>query len=212
MLNERHLTKEEVFDACEHLWANNEPVTHRNVRDITKKGSFNTVKKFIDQWKKDNSDRQIIRSDYRISKELQDILDTANQRVVNQIAATIEIDTNNEAIKLLEDDNELLRNKLESAEFEIIRLKATLEERGGQRDDYFKQIIDLNQQLKELKSVLDENNSSFSKAYEMVQKVGINNLDLFIKIIGNPRVYELVMRIAANPEKYKKFAEEEKET
>jgi len=212
MSGREHLTREEVFEACEQLWANNEPITQRNVRQITGKGSYNTIKKLMDEWKKNNSDRQIIHSDYRISKELQQILDSKNQRIINEIAANIQVDVNDEAIKLLEKDNESLRDKLESAEFEIVRLKATLEERGGQRDDYFKQIIDLNQQLKELKVVLNENNSSFSKAYEIVQKVGINNLDLFIKIIGNPRVYELVMRIAANPEKYKKFAEEGKET
>lgn len=115
-------TREKVFAAADELFAQGIVVTQERISKELGGGSFSTIGKYLREWKEQTDDDiQIISSP--IPDCLKKIYEEMNQTHWDTFRNRYELITDNERIAELEKEVETLRDKLEIAKQDSIRLQ-----------------------------------------------------------------------------------------
>ncbi|QSJ20326.1 DNA-binding protein [Nostoc sp. UHCC 0702] len=152
------ITQEQVWNACEKLYAEGKPVTNEKVRfELGQSGSYATIGKHVKTWK-ERPDAEISVKDYPIPEQLKPVYEEMNQAHWNTFISKYELINNDEKIAELEKENEILRDKLEIAKQDSIRLEQLEKIRKEENERYERlvqqQRLDANE-LQRLNDVID---------------------------------------------------------
>ncbi len=115
-------TKEKVWDAADKLFAQGTIVTQEKIRKEINGGSYNTIGKYLREWK-DREDNDTPAKNYPMPDWAKKIFEESSQAQWNNFCRKYELIIDNERIDELEKENESLREKLEIAQQDSIRLE-----------------------------------------------------------------------------------------
>jgi hypothetical protein len=147
MSNKGIATKERVYAAADKLFAQGTIVTQEKVRKEIKGGSYATIGKYLKEWK-EREDNDTPTKSYPMPDQIKKTYEEMNQAHWNTFCGKYELTTDNEKIAELEKENELLRERLEIAEQDSIRLE--------QLDKLYKEALE--QQRKDAVEIQDLKN------------------------------------------------------
>jgi hypothetical protein len=122
MSNKGIATKEKVFTAADKLFAQGIVVTQEKIRKEIGGGSHSTISKYLKEWK-EREDNEIPVKTYPMSESIRKTYDEMRDIHWNAFCTRYEQITDNQIIAELEEENETLRERLEIAEEDSIRLK-----------------------------------------------------------------------------------------
>lgn len=151
-------TREAVFKAADELFASGTIVTQEKIRKHIGGGSYNTIGRFLKEWKEQEGDNVVAKS-YLIPDQIDKFFDDAKQQLWNTICGKVELISDNEKIAELEKENELLRDKLELARQDSIalsELRRTRENETKERQQFVQQLMEQEARIKELKIALKD--------------------------------------------------------
>lgn len=127
------ITQEDVWKACETVFAEGKPVTNEKVRAVLKRGSYSTISEHVKSWK-ERPDSEVSVKDYPMSDWVKKAYEEMNQVHWNTFVGRYELIIDNEKIVELEKENESLRDKLELAQDAFIRLEESEKYRKEQSE------------------------------------------------------------------------------
>jgi hypothetical protein len=153
------ITQEDVWKACETVFAEGKPVTNEKVRTVLKRGSYSTISEHVKSWK-ERPDSEVSAKDYPMSDWVKKTYEEMNQIHGNTFVGRYELTIDNENILELEKENESLRDKLEIAERDSIRLEQLerIREEDKQRFDNL---------MKDYKLVMEQHSKAMLRINEL---------------------------------------------
>jgi len=150
MSNKGIATREKVFTAADKLFAQGIVVTQEKIRKEIGGGSHSTISKYLREWK-EQEDNEIPVKTYPMSDSIKKLYEEVTGIHWNTFCARYELITDNQIIAELEEENNTLRERLEIAEKDSIRLE--------QLDKLYKEAIEQQRQdaaeIRELRSYVD---------------------------------------------------------
>jgi len=156
-------TKEKVFAAAEELFAKGIIVTQERIRKEIGGGSYKTISEHLREWK-GQTDKDVPAKDYPMPEPIRKFYEEMNQANWNAFVNHYELIVDNEKILELEKENESLRDKLEIAKQDSIRLEQLerIREEDKQR---------FNNLMKDYKSVMEQHSKDMLKINELENTV-----------------------------------------
>ncbi|MBH8578043.1 DNA-binding protein [Nostocaceae cyanobacterium CENA369] len=130
-------TREKVFAAADELFAKGILVTQEKIRKEIGGGSHSTIGKYIREWKAQEDDDIPVKS-YPMPDKIKKMYEEMNEAHWNTFCSKYELITDDEKIAELEQENETLREKLEIARQDSIRLEQLEKIRKEENERYEK--------------------------------------------------------------------------
>lgn len=178
MSSSRGLTQEEIWKACDTVFAEGKPVTNERVRAVLKRGSYSTIGEHIKAWK-ERPEAETLVKEYPMPDWAKKMGEEYIQSWWNNFNGRWHLITDNETIAELEKENESLRDKLALAQQVSIRhedAKEYIKKLEEQVENFIKQqrldvieITRLQGEVKNLQFFQQMNKSSSNK--------GLNNAE-----------------------------------